>query len=79
MKEGQFPRGPFFFNKLLFLKVKKGLGLGTAKQLIELKKKMSKFFVGSLSPSENTPLGEKALSGQMLLELNFSLLLPCLW
>ena len=32
---------------------------------------MSEFFDGSLSPSENRPLGEKALSGQMLLELIF--------
>ena len=67
-KEGQFPRDPIFLDKFLFSK--KGLGQGIPKQLVELKK-VSEFFDGSLSPSENRPLGEKTLSSQMLLELNF--------
>ena len=66
-KEGQFPRDPIFLDKLLILK--KGLVQGIPKQLAESKIN-SEFFDGSLSPSENRTLGEKALSGQMLLELN---------
>ena len=72
-KEGQFPWDPIFLDKLLILK--KGLVQGIPKQLAESKKN-SEFFDGSLSPSENRTLGEKALSGQMLLELNLSLPLP---
>ena len=67
-RRDNFPGTQFFLDKLLILK--KGLGQGIPKQFVELKK-VSKFFDGSLSPSENRPLGEKALSGQMLLELNF--------
>ena len=67
-RRDNFPGTQFFLDKLLILK--KGLGQGIPKQLVELKK-VSEFFDGSLSPSENRPLGEKALSGQMLLELNF--------
>ena len=73
-RRDNFPGTQFFLDKLLILK--KGLGQGTPKQLAELKKK-SEFFDGSLSPSGNRPLGEKALSGQMLLELNLSLPFPC--
>ena len=67
-RRDNFPGTQFFLDKLLILK--KGLGQGIPKQLVKLKK-VSEFFCGSLSPSENRPLGEKALSGQMLLELNF--------
>ena len=66
-RRDNFPGTQFFLDKFLFSK--KGLGQGIPKQLVELKK-VSEFFDGSLSPSENRPLGEKALSGQMLLELN---------
>ena len=67
-RRDNFPGTQFFLDKFLFSK--KGLGQGIPKQLVKLKK-VSEFFCGSLSPSENRPLGEKALSGQMLLELNF--------
>ena len=67
-RRDNFPGTQFFLDKFLFSK--KGLGQGIPKQLVELKK-VSEFFDGSLSPSENRPLGEKSLSGQMLLELNF--------
>ena len=67
-RRDNFPGTQFFLDKFLFSK--KGLGQGIPKQLVELKK-VSEFFDGSLSPSENRPLGEKTLSSQMLLELNF--------
>ena len=70
-RRDNFPGTQFFLDKLLFSK--KGLGQGIPKQLVELKK-VSEFFDGSLSPSENRPLGEKTLSSQMLLELNFFLM-----
>ena len=72
-RRDNFPGTQFFLDKLLILK--KGLVQGIPKQLAESKKN-SEFFDGSLSPSENRTLGEKALSGQMLLELNLSLPLP---
>ena len=50
--------GPIFYKLLL---LKKSVKL----------KKVSEFVDGSLSPSENRPLGEKALSGQKLEELIF--------
>ena len=67
-RRDNFPGTQFFLDKFLFSK--KGLGQRIPKQLVELKK-VSEFFDGSLSPSENRPLGEKTLSSQMLLELNF--------
>ena len=70
-RRDNFPGTQFFLDKFLFSK--KGLGQGIPKQLVELKK-VSEFFDGSLSPSENRPLGEKTLSSQMLLELNFFLM-----
>ena len=75
-RRDNFPGTQFFLDKLLILK--KGLVQGIPKQLAESKKN-SEFFDGSLSPSENRTLGEKALSGQMLLELNLSLPLPYVW
>ena len=70
-RRDNFPGTQFFLDKFLFSK--KGLGQRIPKQLVELKK-VSEFFDGSLSPSENRPLGEKTLSSQMLLELNFFLM-----
>ena len=65
-RRDNFPWTQFFLDKLLcFLE---GSWSGDFETVGEIEKGI-RIFCGSLSPSENRSLGEKALSGQMLLTI----------